>query len=95
MPKSSTIFAKTLFSWLSPFSILFMFSVVSVFCNVLKIKSFFSCGISFASRKALIFLTIISPSLLPISMEDFKSDFSSGATFPGIPKVAMIEAATR
>ena len=27
---------------------------------------------------------MISPSLLPVSVEDFKSDFSSGATFPGI-----------
>jgi hypothetical protein len=37
---------------------------------------------------------MMSPSLLPLSVEDFKSDFSSGATFPGIPSVAIIEAAT-
>ena len=72
-----------------------MFSVVSVFSNVLTIKSFFSFGMSFSSKKDFIFLTTISPSLFPFSIEDFKSDFSNGATLPGIPKVAMIEAATR
>jgi hypothetical protein len=66
-----------------------------VFSNFLRIKFFFSTGISLLTKNALIFLTMISPSLLPISVEDFKSDFSSGATFPGIPRVAIIEAATR
>ena len=50
---------KTLFSWVSPFSTLLMFSVVSVFSNVLRIKFFFSTGISLLSKNALIFLTII------------------------------------
>lgn len=59
------------------------------------IKSFFSAGISFSPKKAVIFLTIISPSVLPFSVEDFKSDFSRGETLPGIPIVAIIEAATR
>ena len=72
-----------------------MLSVVRVFSNVLKIKSFFSWGISFASRNALIFLKIISPSLLPISIEDFKSDFSKGVTLYGIPIVVIIVEATK
>ena len=50
-------------------------------------------GIFFSFKYDLIFLTIISPSVLPISVEDFKSDFSSGKTFSGIPSVAIIEAA--
>jgi hypothetical protein len=66
-----------------------------VFCNVLTISSFFSSGSSFSPKNAFIFLTIISPSVLPFSVEDFKSDFSRGETFPGIPIVAIIEAATR
>jgi len=37
----------------------------------------------------------MSPSLFPFSAEDFSSDFSNGATSPGIPNVAIIEAATR
>ena len=58
-------------------------------------RSFFSTGNFFSFKNASIFRIKISPSVLPFSLEDFNSDFSSGATFPGIPKVAMIEAATR
>jgi hypothetical protein len=37
----------------------------------------------------------MSTSLFPVSVDDFKSDFSSGATLPCIPSVAIIEAAKR
>ena len=87
MPKSSTIFVNTLFNCVSPFCTLFIFSVVSVCSNFLVIKIFFSAGIFFASKNASIFLTNISPSVFPFSMEDLKSVFSSGATFPGTPIV--------
>ena len=59
------------------------------------ISSFFSLGKFFSFKKALIFRIKISPSVLPLSLDDFSSDFSSGATLPGMPRVAMIEAATR
>ena len=72
-----------------------MFSVVNVFFKVLMIKSFFSFGICFSSKKASNFRTTISPSVFPFSEEDFRSDFSSDATLPGMPRVAIIEAATR
>ena len=37
----------------------------------------------------------MSPSVFPSSVDDFKSAFSSGATFPGTPIVAIIDAATK
>jgi len=66
-----------------------------VFSKVLTIISFFSIGSFFSFKKAFIFLIIISPSLFPTSLEDFNSDFSNGVTFPGIPNVAIIDAATK
>ena len=57
--------------------------------------SFLSVGMFLQSKNAFIFLIKISPSVLPCSGEDFSSCFSSGATLPGMPRVAMIEAATR
>jgi hypothetical protein len=54
-----------------------------------------SFGKSFSSRKLSIFLIIISQSVFHFSIEDFKSSFSKGFTFPGIQSVAIIEAATR
>jgi hypothetical protein len=73
-----------------------MFAVVSVFSNVLIIKSFLSLGMFFSSKKSSIFLMTIFPSVLfPVSLEDFKSDFSSGGTLPEIPIVEIMEADTR
>jgi hypothetical protein len=61
----------------------------------LIINSFLGLGIFLSSKKASIFLTIISQSLRHFSFEDFNSDFSSGSTFHGTHKVAIIDAATK
>jgi hypothetical protein len=66
-----------------------------VFSKVLIIKFFFSSGKSFSFKNALIFLTIISQSVFHFSLDDFKSDFSSGVTLFSIQSVAIIDAATR
>ena len=58
-------------------------------------RSLFASGSAFSVKNALIFLRIISPSVLPGSGEDFRSSFSKGFTFPGTPRVAMMEEATR
>ena len=62
MPKSSTIFVKTRFNWLSPFTGLLILVVFKVFTNVRIINSHLSLGIFLASRNASILFTIISPS---------------------------------
>ncbi len=59
------------------------------------ISSFFVSGRAFSVKNALIFLRIISPSVSPDSGEDLRSSFSKGFTFPGTPRVAMMEEATR
>jgi len=82
-------------SWLSPFLTLLILLAVRMFFRALSIYIFFSSGIFFSTKNASIFLITISPSLFPVSVDDFKSDFSSGATLPCIPSVAIIEAAKR
>ena len=71
------------------------FSAVRVFFKVRTIILRFSVGNAFCMRKLLTLRKTISPSVPPGSLMDFRSAFSSGATLPGTPRVAIIEAATR
>ena len=67
-----------------------------MFCSVLTIKSFLSLGSFLASRKDSIFLSTMSPSVLFLSSEDFKSAFVNGYTLLSTsPRVAIMEATTR
>ena len=58
-------------------------------------KNYEANGVEKIQRKLEIFSTLISKKSMPGSGEDFRSSFSKAFTFPGTPRVAMMEEATR
>ncbi|PWR35248.1 hypothetical protein, partial [Listeria monocytogenes] len=81
--------------WHSPTTTLLKKTVDREISKDLNIRTFISMGRNNTYKKAEIILTTKSPSLIPTSVYEFNSLLSRGATIPGIPKVAIIEAATR